>query len=253
MRALFTIILILSSVFEAMACGLQGETSAHSLLKIAQMTDAPASEYLPKSLINGAANLIIQNADGKEVKIEDGLVLTPGMTITSKAGSAQVYLPTTGQLVEVGPETKFKILQYNKSSDQKICNLSFELQNGRAEFSSEHMAREKHCAPTQAAFEVTTENIEVTPVGTKYSVDLNQAIAEANGEVYNEEEVAVKNGQVKIRLVKVKKSKSKKNTVASNNEFETEDPIIVKAGKKAKVKKVKKDRMADIQIVYPEQ
>lgn len=177
------------------------------------------------------------------------------MTISSKAGSAQVYIPTTGQLVEVAPATTLKVLRYNKSSDQKICNLSFELQSGRAEFTSDHQAREKQCVPVQDAFEVTTGTVEITPVGTKYSVDLNQAIAEANGEVYNEEEVAVRNGSVKIRLVKVKKSsasKKAKNTVASND-FEDEKPIIVKAGKKAKVKKSKKDRMADIQIVYPEQ
>lgn len=253
MRLLFVIILILSSAFEVMACGLQGETSAQNLLKIAQMTNAPSSEYLPNSLISGSANLVVKNVQGKEIKVEDGLVLTPGMTISSIAGKAQIFIPTTGQLVDVGPATTLKVLQYNKSSDQKICNLSFELQRGTAEFASKHQERAKECVLSKETFEVTTGTIEITPVGTKYSVNLNQAIAEANGEVYNEEEVAVKNGQVKVRIVKVKKSKSKKNSVASNNDFETEDPIIIKTGKKAKVKKSKKDRMADIQIVYPEQ
>lgn len=50
MRGLFTIVLILSSVIEAMACGLLSETSVQNLLKIAHKTEAPATEYLPKKL-----------------------------------------------------------------------------------------------------------------------------------------------------------------------------------------------------------
>lgn len=261
MKLMFVLLFIFSSSFEAVACGLKGASSMQNLLQIAQQTSSDATKALPKVLVNGSSNLIVRNAQGEEVKIDENLVLTPGMVVTSVAGKAQISIPSTGQTVELEPNTTLKIIKHNKSEDQKICNLSFELQAGRAEFTSDHTAREKNCKPTeQDAYEVATKQIEITPVGTKYNVDLNQAIAELNGETYEaeEENVSVKKGSVQIRLVKIKKtrsvaqSKSKKKSIASVDESFEDKPIVVKARGKAKIKKSKKDRMADIQIVYPE-
>ena len=261
MKITLAMIFILSSSFEAMACGLQSSSSVQNLLKIAQQTASPATVYLPKALVNGGSNLTITNAKGEEIKIDESLVLIPGMSISSNSGQAKIFIPTTGQTVELKPQTTLKVVQYNKSADQKICHLSFEMQSGQAEFTSEHQEQEKNCKPAEVgAFEVATSLIEITPIGTKYNVDLNQAIAELNGEqLETEENVSVKKGAVQIRLVKikktkvVKKSKSKKEVVVSNDDSLEEKPIVVTAGRKAKVKKGKKDRMADIQIVYPEQ
>jgi len=262
MRLLLVLIYLLTSTNEAIACGLQSNTSMQNLLQVAQAIETPATVYLPKPLLSGASTIIVKNEKGEAVKIDENLTLTPGMTITANADKAKVYIPSTGQTIELLPKTTIKILQYNKSAEQKICHLSFALQQGEAIFSSEHQAREKDCKPTAENFEVATSAIEITPIGTKYSVDLNQAIAELNGEqVDADENVSVQKGQVKIRLVKVKKSSARKVAAKKSNGKKTaalddgadEKSLIVKAGRKARVKKSKKDRMADIQIVYPEQ
>lgn len=263
MRLLLVLIFLLTSTTEAFACGLQSASSMQNLLQVARQTEAPATPYLPKTLINGGSTVFIQNDKGEEVKIDDRLALTPGMTITSNASKAKIFIPTTGQTVELAANTKLKVLKYNKSADEKICNLSFELQNGQAVFSSEHLEREKDCKPAdEDTFEVATSAVEITPMGTKFSVDLNQAIADLNGEqIETDETISVQKGQVKIRLVKLKKSKVQKISAkkskgkkiatldAGSDDFK---PLIIKAGRKAKVKKGKKDRVADIQIVYPE-
>lgn len=262
MRLLLVLIYLLTATDEAIACGLQSNSSMQNLLQIAQQTEAPATVYLPKALISGASSLSVKNEKGEDVKIDENMVLTPGTTIKTNTDKAKVYIPSTGQTVALLPKTKIKVIQYNKSLDEKICHLSFELQNGEATFSSDHQAREKDCKASEENFEVTTSSIEITPIGTKYSVDLNQAIAELNGEPRDSDEnVSVQKGQVKIRLVKLKKSKvakltskkSKGKKLAALDDGSDEKPLIVKAGRKAKVKKSKKDRMADIQIVYPEQ
>lgn len=262
MRLLLVVIYLLTSSNEVIACGLQGNSSVQNLLQIAEQTKAPATAYLPKTLISGASTLVVKNEKGEDVKIDDNMVLTPGMTITAKADKAKVYIPSTGQMIELLPKTAIKIIRYNKALDKKICHLSFELQSGKAIFSSNHQARETECKASEENFEVTTSSIEITPIGTKYSVDLNQALAELNGEEADiDENVSVQKGQVKIRLVKLKKSragkvatkKSKSKKIAALDDGSDQKPLIVKAGRKARVKKSKKDRMADIQIVYPEQ
>lgn len=257
--------LILISIFSHQAraaCGLQGATSAQNLLQIAKLVKAPASADLSAPLISGSSGLVITNAQGENVKIDEALGLTPGMSISTTTNKAVIYLPTTGQTIELSPQTTIKVLHENKSSDQKICSLSFELKNGgRATFTSDHLAREKHCKPANKnAFETATSTVEITPIGTKYSVDLNQAIAELNGEtVEADENISVEKGAVQVRLVKIKKpsrnklAKGKKLDIASVESLDDGRPVEIKAGQKAKVKKNKKDRMADIQIVYPEQ
>lgn len=254
MRFLVSVIVILFSLAEALACGLRASSSANNLRSVIVQVEAPATKALPKMIVYGSDSLIVTNEQGEEISVDENLEIKPGMTISSKSGKAQLILPSTGQVVELLPMTTLKVLELNKSSDEKICSVSFEMQSGRAVFSSNHLEREKECKPLQeGAFEVVTNHVGITPIGTKYSVDLSQEIAELNGE-----EISVDKGSVKVRIIKLKKSRKKasgkeENLAASDYVFDEQKPVIIKAGKKARVKKGKKDRLADIQIVYPEQ
>ncbi len=102
--------------------------------------------------------------------------------------------------------------------------------------------------------EIETEIAEITPLGTKYSVDLNEAISEASGENERPESYAVAQGEIKISLKRIKKvkvvkidskSKSKKSIVAQNKSFK------LKAGQKAKARVDKKTQIATVEIVEP--
>lgn len=254
MRFLVSVIVILSSLTEAVACGLRAPSSANDLLSVIEQVEAPATKALPKMIVYGSDSLIVTNEQGEEISVDENLEIKPGMTISSKSGKAQLILPNTGQVIELLPMTTLKVLELNKSSDEKICSVSFQMQSGRATFSSNHLEREKECKPSQeGVFEVVTNHVGITPIGTKYNVDLSQEIAELNGE-----EISVDKGSVKVRIIKLKKSRKKssgkeENLAASDYVFDEQKPVTIKAGKKARVKKGKKDRLADIQVVYPEQ
>lgn len=259
MRFLVLAIFVLSSVIEAMACSLRASASADDLRSVTEQVETPATKALPNMMIYGSDSVVVTNEKGEEVSVDENSVMSLGMTISSKSGRAKIILPTTGQVVELLPQTTLKVIALNKSQDEKICSVSFEMQEGRASFSSHHLERAKGCKPAQKdEFEVVTNSVGITPVGTKYNVDLSQEIAELNGETYsNSEEISVDKGSVKIRLVKLKKNRKKptakeENIAASDYVFDDQKPVTIKAGKKARVKKAKKDRLADIQIVYPE-
>lgn len=251
MRLVSIVLFILSSTVETKACGLRAKSSNDALRDIASNYEAPATKDLPKAIISNSGSLVITNKAGEKITANENLALDLGMTITSKSGPAQIVLPATGQVIDLKPGTTLEVVELNKSNDQKICSVSFKMKTGHASFSSNHIAREKQCAPSDAeTFEVMTNHVAITPVGTKYNVDLNEAIAELNGE-----EVGVDKGAVKIRLVKIKKEKKKpKVDIVADNKIAYEDQkaVVVKAGQKAKVKKGKKDRLADIQVIYPE-
>lgn len=259
MRFLVLAIFILFSVIEAVACGLRASAATDNLHSIVEQVESPATKALPKMIIYGSDSVIVTNEKGEDVSVDENLAMSQGMTISSKSGRAKIILPNTGQVIELLPKTIVKVVALNKSKDEKICSVSFEMQSGRASFSSNHLEREKECEPSQdGVFEVVTSSVGITPVGTKYNVDLSQEIAELNGETYsNGEEISVDKGSVKIRLIKLKKSRKKlmakeENIAASDYVFDDQKPVTIKAGKKARVKKGKKDRLADIQIVYPE-
>lgn len=259
MRSLIIFILIFSSLREAKACGLKMSSSVDDLRSIAEKVETPATKDLPKIIISGSDSLNVTSEQGEEILVDENLVIKPGMTITSKSGRAQIIIPSTGQIVEFHPRTTLKVMQMNKSSEEKICSVSFKIESGRAQFSSNHIERAKQCKPIQEeTFEVVTNFVGITPIGTKYNVDLSQAIAELNGENYSgDEEVSVDKGAVKVRLVKLKKNRKKfsikeENLAVNDYVFDDQKPVTIKAGKKARIKKGKKDRLADIQVVYPE-
>ena len=259
MRLFVLVIFILSSVTEAVACGLRASSSTDDLRSVVEQVEAPATKALPKMIVYGSNSLIITNEKGEKIIVDENLEVTPGMTISSKAGKAKLILPSTGQVIELLPMTTLKVLELNKSSDEKICSVSFQMQTGRAVFSSNHLEREKECKPSQeGVFEVVTNHVGIAPIGTKYNVDLSQEIAELNGETYSNEDISVEKGSVKVRIIKLKKNRKKssakeENLAASDYVFDDQKPVTIKAGKKARVRKGKKDRLADIQVVYPEQ
>lgn len=259
MRFLVLMIFILSSAKETLACGLRAPSSVDDLRSVVEQVEAPSTKALPKMIVYGSDSLVVTNEKGEEVSIDENLVVSPGMTISSKLGKAQIILPSTGQAIELLSKTTLRVVELNKSSDEKICSVSFEMQSGRASFSSNHLEREKQCKPSQeGVFEVVTQSVGITPLGTKYNVDLSQEIAELNGENYsNGEEIFVAKGSVKVRIIKLKKSRKKssakeENLAAIDYVFDDQKPVTIKAGHKARVKKGKKDRLADIQVVYPE-
>lgn len=249
---------LLISVQDVFACGLRSPASDELLRAIAEQSQAPADKSLPRAIISGAGSLLITNENGEEVKIDSNLRLAAGMTIVAKSGAAKIILPSTGQIIEMQPQTSLTVVQMNKSDEQKICSVSFAQTSGSAQYTSDHLGREQQCkTSSNDVFEVVTPNVGIIPVGTKYNVDLNQAIAELNGEDYSSENIAVDKGAVKVRLIKLKKSRKnvqakEENVAAADYVFDEQKQVTVKAGKKARIKKSKKDRLADIQIVYPE-
>jgi len=83
------------------------------------------------------------------------------------------------------------------------CQGALLISRGRVISEGEHGAVEKNkkCL-TQA--EIETPNTEVIPRGTKYSVDLNSAIAEANGEsIIETENYSVEKGSIQIKSKKI--------------------------------------------------
>lgn len=258
MRNFVLVIFLLTASLEIYACGLRSAASDDLLRAIAEQSYAPADKFLPRAIVSGAGSLLITDENGEEIKIDSNLTLKTGMTITSKSGAAKIILPSTGQIIDLKPQTTLTVVALNKSVEQKTCSVSFAQSRGSAQYASNHTEREQQCMASNAdAFEVVTPNVGIVPVGTKYNVDLNQAIAELNGEQYDSENIGVEKGAVKVRLIKLKKSRKKsqskeENLATADYVFDDQKPVTVKAGKKARVKKSKKDRMADIQIVYPE-
>jgi hypothetical protein len=257
MRFFVLAVILLTTAQDVFACGLRAPASDELLRAIAEQSHAPADKSLPRAIVSGAGSVLITDENGNEVKIDSNFTLKTGMTITSRSGSAKIILPSTGQIIELQPRTELAVLALNKYADQKICSVSFAQQSGSAQYTSNHLEREGQCKATDLdMFEVVTPSAGLVPVGTKYNVDLNQAIAELNGENYNEE-ISVDKGAVKVRIIKLKKSRKKsqtkeENLAAADYVFDDQKPVTVKAGKKARIKKSKKDRMADIQIIYPE-
>ena len=134
MRLFVLVIFILSSVTEAMACSLRTPTSASDLRSVIEQVEAPATKALPKMIVYGSNSLIIINEKGEKIIVDENLEVTSGMTISSKSGKAKLILPSTGQVIELLPMTTLKVLELNKSSDEKICIVSIKMQSGQAVF-----------------------------------------------------------------------------------------------------------------------
>ena len=173
----------------------------------------------------------------------------------------QQSLPKVGERITTGPKQNFTLMysvpltqkfEVQENSEIEIIKSAganaptrIKLLKGSVTSEGEHR---------QEFVEIETEMAEVTPLGTKYSVDLNEAIAEASGENEHSESYTVAQGEIKISLKRAKKvsvvkvnskTKTKKNIVAKNNSFK------LKAGQKAKARVDKKTQIATVEILEP--
>lgn len=119
--------------------------------------------------------------------------------------------------------------------------------------------------------EVHTQNVMIRPVGTKYSVDLSEAINESSGGITKVETYEVEEGKILIRpkkskesfAVKIRKIKSKnakfkkedrRNDALSEEEFNKRLSQFIleankKSSKKAKLKRNKRSKEASVEII----
>jgi hypothetical protein len=164
-----------------------------------------------------------------------------------------------GDKIETGPGQKV-VLRFFMPIEQKItieenstvlvnalptdeCISLITVTKGKVTTEGEHeniQATEKCLTKT----EVQTSNVEISPKGTKYSVDLSAAIAEANGEPIQEENYTVEKGSIQIKLKRARPNK-KSEQIAKNGTFK------LKAGQKAKVKINQRTKVADIEVIEP--
>lgn len=215
--------------------------------------------------IIGRQNLVIDSENNGMVnKSNKKTDLTIGTTFYAKGGPVTIIIPQTGQKIILDQNSEIQLAEIFTDKTENIkCMYAFSLLKGSVTMDGNH---NNHCVDEKKEIdlaEIHTDQISITPLGTKYSVDLNQAVAEMNGEKYDDtanvkigddgfksQKISVEKGSVAIKLRKVKPSKNIK--VTYNDDDYDEDKIVLKPKAKAKTKKGKKDRVADIEIVYPQ-
>ena len=184
---------------------------------------------ITKAKSSVAANL----RSGTSVNVGDKIETGPGQKVMLR-----FFLPIE-QIITIDENT---IVEVNTLPNQD-CTSIINVSKGKVTTEGEH----KNIQATEKCFkqpEVQTPAVEIKPNGTKYSVDLNSAIADANGEAVQEENYAVEKGSIKIKLKKARPNK-KSERIAKNGTFN------LKAGQKAKVKINEKTQVADIEVIEP--
>ncbi len=170
---------------------------------------------------------------GTSVNAGDKIETGPGQKVTLR-----FFMPIE-QIITIDENTIVEVNALPTADCTSIINVT----KGKVTTEGEH----KNIQATEKCFnqpEVQTPAAEIKPNGTKYSVDLNSAIAEANGETIQEENYAVEKGSIQIKLKKARPNK-KSERIVKNGTFN------LKAGQKAKVKINKKTQFADIEVIEP--
>jgi hypothetical protein len=183
--------------------------------------------------------MLIRKGTQVAVSLVEGSSLSAGDIIKTKKGQTvelKFFMPTE-QTITIGENSEVRI---NVLANLN-CHSAFEISKGRITSEGRHDQIEeiKNCAS-----EFKTENTEIRPKGTKYSVDLSEAISEANGETLQTENYSVENGSIQIKLRKTI-AKSKSVRIAKNGSFR------LRAGQKAQVRINSKNKLADVQVVEP--
>lgn len=184
---------------------------------------------------------LIKKDNLNEVTLVEGRGLSVGDVIKTKSGQTvelKFFMPTE-QTIKIGENSEVRVSEIANLK----CQSAFEIIKGSITSEGTHsqMQEIQNCAA-----EIQTQNSEVRPTGTKYSVDLNEAIAEASGEVVQTESYSVEKGSIEVRLkIAIPASKSKTLRIAKNGSFK------LKAGQKAKVKTNSKTKIADVQVIEP--
>ncbi len=195
-------------------------------MKILNTADSEKPIY-----IKAGTQLGVPLVEGRGLAVGDIIKTRPGQTVELK-----FFMPSA-QTITIGENTEVRIRALADSN----CQSAFEILQGRITSEGTHAQIQeiKNCAS-----EISTQNAEVRPTGTKYSVDLSEAISEANGETVQTENYSVEKGSIQIKLRRAT-AKSKSVRIAKNGSFQ------LKAGQKAKVKINTKTKLADVQVVEP--
>lgn len=182
-------------------------------------------------LIKTGTQVAVPFAEGSSLGAGDIIKTKPGQTVELK-----FFMPTA-QMITIGENSEVRI----RALADLNCQSAFEILQGRITSEGTHAQIQeiKNCAS-----EISTQNAEVRPTGTKYSVDLSEAISEANGEAVQTENYSVEKGSIQIKLRRAS-TKSQSVRIAKNGSFQ------LKAGQKAKVKINSKTKLADVQVVDP--
>jgi hypothetical protein len=161
-----------------------------------------------------------------------------GETIETKDSEfikLEYFIPIQASII-IGPNSKIKIL----AVPTEKCGSSIEIISGTVVADGDHQKLNvEECPPDSV-----TNSAEIKCLGTKYSVDLSSAIAEASGEPIQEENYAVEKGSIQIKLKRAVSGK-KSRSIAKDGSFK------LKARQKAKIKIYKKSQVADIEIIEP--
>jgi hypothetical protein len=173
------------------------------------------------------------------VPLVEGRSLAAGDVIKTKSGQTvelKFFMPTA-QTITIGENSEVRIKELADSN----CQSAFEILQGRITSEGTHAQIQeiKNCAS-----EMSTQSSDIRPTGTKYSVDLSEAISEANGETIQTENYSVEKGSIQIKLRRAS-IKPKSVRLAKNGSFQ------LRAGQKAKVKINSKTKLADVQVVEP--
>lgn len=183
--------------------------------------------------------VLIKAGTSLGVALVEGRGLAVGDIIKTKAGQTvelKFFMPTE-QTITIGENSEVRIKELANSN----CQSAFEILQGRITSEGTHAQIQeiKNCAS-----EISTQNTEVRPTGTKYSVDLSEAISEASGETTQTENYSVEKGSIQIKLRRAP-TKPQSVRIAKNGSFQ------LRAGQKAKVKINSKTKLADVQVVEP--
>ncbi len=197
----------------------------------------------------------LKRSTGEEIKLVGGETIKPGDTITTGKNQTVVlklFMPTA-QVYTLSENSKMTINNFSDAPGQSLVTVH----GGRLEISGEH--RKKITDPQEEGFGTDNESSDVgtplcqaTAIGTKYSVDLNDAIAEASGDSLQTETYFVDKGVIQVRL-RMAKTYKKINMISKRKDFKVSKngTFKLRAGQKAHLKVNKKTKVADLEVVEP--
>lgn len=191
----------------------------------------------------------LKRSTDEQINLIAGTTIKPGDTITTgknQTVSLKLFMPTA-QEYKIFPNSEMIINSFSEVPGKSLVNI----RAGRVELSGEHRKSDAEDSQNDSSH-IGTPLCETTAIGTKYSVDLNDAIAEASGSDIQAETYGVQKGEIKIKLRRANKftklnikSKRKDFKVSKNGVFK------LKAGQKARLKVNRKTKVADIEVIEP--
>ncbi|MFN3455012.1 MAG: FecR domain-containing protein [Pseudobdellovibrio sp.] len=185
--------------------------------------------------------------------------------IREMANKKRTITFASGLVVTIHGNSEISISDVKRNKKNELCSVKMKLVSGKATVENKHQKLPEGCETVMNnEIQLETDNLAIRPLGTRYSVDLNNEIALLNSDNIDED-VTVEQGAVEIKIKKFKKSKSAKSKTKESRRYaategnaETPDYVFedqkhtLKKGGKFKIKKTKKDRVATIKVINPE-